>query len=158
MDDKIYNDEFEDHYDDESGQKDESNEVVATVSGWGLSLAMHAIVFLLLAFVVIANRLLEDPVPVVAAYVEPAPPPPEHKREEMFEDKKITIPEDEVVPEPVVDDLDVPSKIRKRKIQRSRMLASPKVAKRRCLPLKLADLVPLWPLAQIALPQGPWQP
>ena len=46
--------------------------------------------------------------PVVAAYVEPAPPPPGMWEEIKFEDKKITIPEDEVVPEPVVDDIDVP--------------------------------------------------
>ena len=96
------------YYDEEIDQNEESRETVATVFGWGLSLAMHAIVLLLLAFVVIAGRFLEEPIPVTAAHVDPPSPPLDEPKDEIkIEDKYITIPEEEIVPDPVVDNLDV---------------------------------------------------
>ena len=111
---KHYDEQYEEHELDEQlldpeqeTDNDESRETVATVSGWGLSIAMHAVVFLLLAFVVIAGRLIEEPVPVRTMLIE-APP----QQEEVVKDKvileKVPVTIDvEVVVDPVVHSLDV---------------------------------------------------
>ncbi|TVR40280.1 MAG: hypothetical protein EA402_13865 [Planctomycetota bacterium] len=109
-----YHDEDEELLDDElvdeEGQEEDDGdrEVVAAWSGWGISLAMHAIVFLLLAFVVIAGRLIDDPVPVRPAVIEPPPPPPEEEKEEReLTEVDVTIVAEVEVETPVVTQLDV---------------------------------------------------
>ena len=84
-------------------EDDENRGTVAAVSGWGISLAMHAIVFLLLAFVVIAGQLLDEPVPVRTAAIEPPPPPPEEEKEEReLTEVEVTIEAEVEVETPVV--------------------------------------------------------
>ena len=93
---------------DEEHEDGENRETVAVFSGWGMSLALHAIVLLLLAFVVVAGRLLDDPVPVRTAIVEPPPPPPEEEKDEReLNEVDITIEVEVEVETPVVTDLDV---------------------------------------------------
>ena len=102
-------DEFEDddYLDQEYDTEDEGREAVAAVSGWGISIAMHAIVLLLLAFVVIAGQLLEEPVPVRTAVIEPPPPPEEEKEERELTEVDITIEAEVEVETLVVNQLDV---------------------------------------------------
>ena len=109
-DDYEYDDDYidDDELLDEEHDEDDNRETVAVFSGWGMSLALHAIVLLLLAFVVVAGRLLDDPVPVRTAYVEPPPPPPEEEKEEReLTEVDITIEVEVEVETPVVTDLDV---------------------------------------------------
>jgi hypothetical protein len=88
-------------------QDDESREAVATLSGWGLSIATHLVVFLALAFVVIAGRLLDEPIPIKTSHVEVRIPTEEPQDDVDIVDVDITIPVDEVVSDPVVDNMEV---------------------------------------------------
>lgn len=92
-----YDYDYDDEYDDEllddelnDEDDDDNRETVATVSGWGISLAMHAIVFLILGLVVIVGQLIDDAPPVRPATIEPPPPPPEEERE-LRELKEVTV-------------------------------------------------------------------
>lgn len=103
-DDELLDEEFEEGFDAD----DEKRETTARISGWGLSLALHAIVLLLLAFVVVAGRLIEDPVPVRATLIPPPPPPPpEEQREVTLTEVEVTIETEVEVETPVVNNLDV---------------------------------------------------
>lgn len=97
----------EDELLEEEDQDDGDRETVAAVSGWGISIAMHALVLLLLAFVVIAGRLLDEPVPIRPAIIDPPPPPPEEEKVRDLTEVDITIEADVEVETPVVHQLEV---------------------------------------------------
>ncbi|TVR10298.1 MAG: hypothetical protein EA401_12305 [Planctomycetota bacterium] len=95
---------LEDQQQDDDGDR----EAVAAVSGWGISLALHAIIFLLLAFVIIAGRLIDEPIPVRPAIIEPPPPPPvEQEKERELTEVDVTIVAEVEVETPIVTQLDV---------------------------------------------------
>lgn len=103
--DELY-DEFEDL--EEQLEEDDNRETVAAVSGWGISVMVHAILFLLLAFVVIAGRLIEEPVPIRPVVIEPPPPPPEEQEKPRdLTEVEVDIVADVIVESPVVQNLDV---------------------------------------------------
>ena len=100
----------DDYYDDEEleDEYEEGRQTVAAVSGWGISVALHAIVFLLLATVLIAQQLTEEPIPVRTAAIDPPPPPPEEKKEEReLTEVDVTIEAEVEVETPVVTNLEV---------------------------------------------------
>ncbi|TVR40279.1 MAG: hypothetical protein EA402_13860 [Planctomycetota bacterium] len=98
---------YDDELTPESEQESENQgEKAAAVSAWGLSLALHAIVLLLLTFVVIAGRMIQDPVPVrPAMIIPPPPPPPEVQREVALQEVEVTIDVEVEVQSAVVSDL-----------------------------------------------------
>ena len=104
-DDLMYD---EDYFVEDALIDHDNRETTATISGWGLSIALHAIILLLLAFVVIAGRFIEEPVPVRTAFIE-IPPPPEQQeeREVTLTEVEVTIEVEVEVETPVVSDLEV---------------------------------------------------
>lgn len=93
---------------EEQLEEDDNRETVAAVSGWGISLMVHAILFLLLAFVVVAGRLIDDPVPVRASVIEPPPPPPEEvEKPRDLEEVVVEIVADVDVETPIVNPMDI---------------------------------------------------
>jgi len=92
---------------DEYIEEEDNRETVAAVSGWSMSLAIHAILLLLLTFIVIADRILEEPIPIKTAFTEQPPIIKEEVIKEVeFKEVEITI-DDVVVEQPVVNQLDV---------------------------------------------------
>jgi hypothetical protein len=109
--DDQYDDELLDEQLDEGAEEqDEDNkETVAAVSGWGISLALHAIILLILATIVIAQQII-DPAPTRMARIDPPPKPPETPREikTLEKTKPVEIDAEVVTENPVVTQLDVP--------------------------------------------------
>ena len=88
--------------------EEDNRETVAAVSGWGISLAMHAILLLLLAFVVIAGRLINEPIPIRPAVIELTPPPPEEEKPDRdIIETDITIVAEVDVETPIVNPMEV---------------------------------------------------
>jgi len=73
-------DELVDDLEDEAGDLEE-RERNAALAGWGTSLALHALVMLILGVVAVATSLLTETPPVRTANVDPPPPPPEEDRQ-----------------------------------------------------------------------------
>ena len=97
-------DEIEEYMEEE----DDNRETVAAVSGWGMSIMIHAILFLLLTFIVIAGKIIEEPIPIQVTMVAPPPPPPEVKKDKIdLEKVDVEIVADVVVETPQVTQLDV---------------------------------------------------
>lgn len=117
------NDRFEDDYEDElmddeelleeEGEEDFDDEhrtLIAGLSGWGISLAAHGLIALILMTMVIAAELERERPPVRLTIIDP---PAEVEEEEPPEERDleevdVTIEAEVEVDEPVVTDLDLP--------------------------------------------------
>jgi len=71
----------EDELGEEEPEDLEERERNAAIAGWGTSLALHAVVLIILGVIAVATNLLTDAPPTRTANIEPPPPPPEEERE-----------------------------------------------------------------------------
>lgn len=112
--DEIYDDELPEELDGEEEQSAEETDLEqrsrnALLTGWGISLTLHVIVMLIMAFVVAAVRVITTVPPTRAVDIETIMQPPE-EREDMareLEANDVTVVSDIEVPNPTVQQLDV---------------------------------------------------
>lgn len=103
----------------ESEIPEEADDAIAGVSSWGISIVLHAIILLVMVFVVYQSMREQDEAKVVHTVIPPshepdAPPPHEDIRTEVRVDVKIPVPEAvvhdfEVPVEPIQTDDDTPT-------------------------------------------------
>ena len=107
--DEPYDDEFDDEElldEDEQGEDLEQRERNAMLTGWGISLALHAIVALILLFVVVAVRLVQNIPPTRSVDIETIEVPPEEEEElRELEEQDVTIEHEVEVKNPTVQQL-----------------------------------------------------
>ncbi len=87
--------------------ENDNDEIVAGASGWGISLIAHALILLVLAFIIIAQQMEQDKPPIKVIMLETADDiekPEVEKRE--IEEVDVTVEIDEIVDEPIVTELD----------------------------------------------------
>ncbi len=97
LDDNLIDEEFDD------------DAPVSAAPAWIISLAVHALLLLVMSLIVFGSMMIEEEPPIRIAAVEP---PSEDKKEDpvdrKIEEVPITVDDEKIVEDPVVTDLDVP--------------------------------------------------
>ncbi len=92
----------------EADADQEERERVAAFSGWGISLALHALVAMILLFVVVASKLIPVYPASQVSEITPPPPPPEIDRPvNTIDDPRTEVVADVQDDEPLIEQLDV---------------------------------------------------
>jgi hypothetical protein len=111
-DDEEYDDEMLDEEIDgiEETDEGENRELVAGISGWGISLVAHGLIAFVLMYIYIMGQLKPERPPVRLTQIDPPPPPEEQKppEERSLEDVEVTVVAEEISENPQVTDLDLP--------------------------------------------------
>lgn len=101
-------DEFED-INEYLEEQDSQRERKGLLAGWGMSLVLHALMLLILGFVVIVSNIMEDKPPVRAVLLDPPTPPPEDPKDiEFIEPEQVVVHPEETTNEvTVVTDIEI---------------------------------------------------
>jgi hypothetical protein len=90
------------------------NDKTGGFAGWGISIAIHAILILVLATIIFTHDLLTDKPPTQLVHLSPPPERPEEKKErQLIEKPIIPVPHEEKVTdtETIIDTLDLPDEV-----------------------------------------------